>query len=134
MPLTAYVFASISLPVWTVALAPEFEPELLALAAEVRIELLAQARVERFGPTTGRPRVDTLNGSKHANMKELRFDAEGGVWRVAFPFDPRRRAILLVAGDKSGRSERAFYRRLIATADARFDAHLERMKRRRAGR
>ncbi len=130
MPLTAYGLDSISCRVWTVELAPEFEPELPAMAADVRIELLAQARViERFGPTTGRPRVDTLNASKHANMKELRFDAEGGVWRVAFAFDPRRRAILLVAGDKSGRSEQAFYRRLIATADARFDAHLERLKR-----
>ena len=53
-------------------------------------------------------------------------------WRVAFAFDPRRRAILLVAGDKSGRSERAFYRRLIAMADRRFDAHLERLRRRKA--
>src|SRR6266849_8289981 len=93
--------------VWIVELAPEFEPELLALAAEVRIELLAQARViEHFGPTTGRPRVDTLNGSKHANMKELRFDAADGVWRVAFAFDTKRTAILLVAGDKSGGSEK----------------------------
>src|SRR6266404_2033684 len=121
---------SYSSPVWIVELAPEFEPELLALPAEVRIELSAQARViERFGPSTGRPRVDTLKGSKHANMKELRFYAGGGVWRVAFAFDPERKAILLVAGDKSGRSERAFYRRLIATADKRFDAHLERVKR-----
>ena len=118
---------------WTVELAPEFEPELLALSAEVRIELLAQTRViERFGPMTGRPRVDTLKGSRHANMKELRFDAAGGVWRAAFAFDPERKAILLVAGDKSGRSERAFYRRLIATADKRFDAHLKRMKGRKA--
>src|SRR5712691_6386722 len=101
----------------------------MALPPEVRIELLAQARViERFGPTTGRPRVDTLNGSRHANMKELRFDAGGGVCRAAFAFDPRRRAILLVAGDKSGRGERAFYRRLIAIADSRFDAHLARIK------
>jgi hypothetical protein len=114
--------------VWTVELAPEFEPELLALAAETRIELLAQARViERFGPQARRPRVDTLNGSKHANMKELRFDAGGGVWRVAFAFDPTRRAILLVAGDKSGHSEKKFYRRLIAAADKRFDAHLARL-------
>src|SRR5580693_194607 len=91
-------------PVWTIELALEFVPELRALAAEVRIELLAQAQVvERFGPTTGRPRVDTLKGSRHANMKELRFDAGGGVWRVAFAFDPARKAILLVAGDKSGR-------------------------------
>jgi hypothetical protein len=118
--------------VWIVELAPEFEPELLAMSAEARGELLAQARViERFGPTTSRPRVDTLNGSKHANMKELRFDAGGGVWRVAFAFDPRRRAILLVAGDKSGRSERRFYRRLIAAADTRFDAHLNQLKRRK---
>ena len=86
--------------VWTVELAPEFEPDLLALTTEVRIELLAQARViEMLGPTTGRPRVDTLNGSKHANMKELRFDADDGVWRVAFAFDPERKAILLVAGE-----------------------------------
>lgn len=114
---------------WTVAVAPEFEPELAALPAEVRIELLAQARViERFGPTAGRPRVDTLKGSKHANMKELRFDAADGVWRVAFAFDPERKAILLVAGDKSGKSERAFYRRLIATADRRYDAHLGELK------
>jgi hypothetical protein len=115
--------------VWTVAFAPEFEPELLALPAEVRVELLAQARVlEQFGPTAGRPRVDTLKGSEHPNMKELRFDAGGGVWRVAFAFDPQRQAILLVAGDKSGQSERTFYRRLIAKADTRFAAHLKRLR------
>ena len=69
-------------PVWTVLIAREFESELAALAAEVRDELLAQARVlQQFGPLAGRPRVDTLNRSKHANMKELRFDAAGGVWR-----------------------------------------------------
>ncbi|MBI1777802.1 MAG: type II toxin-antitoxin system RelE/ParE family toxin [Proteobacteria bacterium] len=114
---------------WAVHVAPEFEPELHRLSAAVRIELLAQARLlERFGLLAGRPRVDTLNGSKHANMKELRFDADGGVWRAAFAFDPERRAILLVAGDKSGRSEKAFYRRLIAFADKRFDAHLRRMQ------
>jgi hypothetical protein len=121
--------------VWSVEIAPEFEPELLALTAEVRIELLAQARViERFGPQAKRPRVDTLNGSKHANMKELRFDAGDGVWRVAFAFDPTRRAILLVAGDKSGHSEKKFYRRLIAAADKRFDARLARLSRRQTPR
>ena len=114
---------------WKVEIAPEFEPEFAALDAEVRIELLAQAYViERFGPITSRPRVDTLNGSKHANMKELRFDAADGVWRVAFAFDPERKAMLLVAGDKSGQSERKFYKRFIAIADTRFDAHLARLK------
>jgi len=61
-------------------------------------------------------------------MKELRFDAADGVWRIAFAFDPNRKAILLVAGDKSGVGERRFYRQLIAKADARFDAHLARVK------
>jgi hypothetical protein len=61
-------------------------------------------------------------------MKELRFDANDGVWRVAFAFDPKRHVILLVAGDKSGVSEKRFYKRLIAKADQRLDAHLARLK------
>ena len=113
---------------WTVEFATEFEPEFDHLPEPVQDELLAQAVVlEAFGPTAGRPRVDTLAGSRHANLKELRFDANGGVWRVAFAFDPRRRAILLVAGDKSGISERRFYRRLLRLAEQRLDAHLARL-------
>ena len=79
-------------------------------------------------------RVDTLNGSRHANMKELRFTADGGVWRVAFAFDPKRKAILLVAGDKSGISERRFYKQLIKKADERFDTHLDQLKKDRRSR
>lgn len=117
---------------WTVQFAGEFDAEFAELSEPVQDELLAQARVlERFGPQASRPRVDTLKGSKHPNMKELRFDADGGVWRVAFAFDPRREAILLVAGDKSGGSEIRFYRSLIKQADARFDAHLNALETRR---
>jgi hypothetical protein len=61
-------------------------------------------------------------------MKELRFRADGGVWRVVFAFDPRRHAILLVAGDKSGVSEPKFYRRLIEKADKRYKEHLEQIE------
>ena len=61
-------------------------------------------------------------------MKELRFDAEGGVWRVAFAFDPKRRGIVLVAGDKRGGNEKRFYARLIAAADSRFTSHLSGIK------
>ncbi len=60
--------------------------------------------------------------------KELRFSAADGEWRVAFAFDPKRKAILLVAGDKSGGREKKFYKQLIARADRRFDAHLSRLK------
>jgi hypothetical protein len=55
---------------------------------------------------SGRPHADTLKGSKHADMKELRFEGADGEWRAAFAFDPERRAILLVAGEKSGGSQR----------------------------
>jgi hypothetical protein len=68
--------------------------------------------LEQFGSQLGRPRVDTLKGSRHANMKELRFDAADGVWRVAFAFDPKRNAVLSP----------------IAKADERFDEHLSRTK------
>lgn len=114
---------------WTVVFADEFDAEFDELPEPVQDELLAQAMViERFGPAAKRPRVDTLHGSRHSNMKELRFDADGGVWRIAFAFDPRRRAMLLVGGDKSGGNERRFYRRLIRLADQRYDAHLARIK------
>ena len=78
-----------------------------------------------FGPRLGRPHVDTVNDSSFANMKELRFDADNGVWRVAFAFDPGRKAVLLVAGDKSGVGEKRFYKNLIAKADRRYQTHLD---------
>ena len=120
---------------WRVVFHPEFEPEFDGLDAEIQDELLAQAQLlEAFGPALGRPRVDTLNGSAHANMKELRFDAADGVWRVAFAFDPARQAILLVAGDKSGGGEKRFYRQLIAKADKRFKDHVAATKETKKGR
>lgn len=76
---------------WLVEFFDDFGPEFQEMAEDVQDELLAQLKVlEQFGPTLGRPHVDTLNASKHANMKELRFNAGNGVWRVAFGFDPRR--------------------------------------------
>lgn len=114
---------------WTVEIGNEFDPEFDALQEDVQTEILALARLlEQFGPQLKRPHVDTLNGSRHANMKELRFRAAAGEWRLAFAFDTRRKAILLVAGDKSGVGKREFYRELIRKADDRFDAHLERLK------
>jgi hypothetical protein len=114
---------------WVVEIGDEFEPEFDALHQDVQTEILALARLlQQFGPQLGRPRVDTLRGSRHANMKELRFSGADGEWRVAFAFDTKRKAVLLVAGDKSGGSEKRFYRDLIRKADNRFDAHLARLK------
>jgi hypothetical protein len=117
---------------WIVEIGDEFEPEYDALPDKVQDELLAMTRLlQKFGPQLKRPHADTIKGSSHANMKELRFKAADGVWRVAFAFDPRRKAVLLVAGDKSGTSEKRFYREFIAKADDRYDAHLFRLAKKR---
>ena len=110
---------------WEVVFHEEFDEEFKALDDGLQNELLAHAILVRdFGPNLGRPTVDTLKGSTHANMKELRFDWEGEVWRVAFAFDPMRRAVLLVGGDKAGVDKKRFYKRLVAVADERFTMYL----------
>ena len=110
---------------WQVDFYEDFRPEFLGLPEPVRVEIFALIEVlKRTGPYLKRPGSDTLSGSKHANMKELRFDANDGVWRVAYAFDTQRMAMLLVAGDKSGVSQRRFYETLIKKADDRFAKHL----------
>ena len=114
---------------WIVEFHPAFEREFDDYPETVQDSILARAGlIELHGPQLGRPYADTLYGSRHANMKELRFDAGNGVWRVAFAFDPQRTAVLLAAGNKSGARESRFYRRLITQAEDRFDDHLRRLK------
>ena len=116
---------------WTVLLHEAFYAEFSALDEDVQDNLLAAAKaVQIAGPKAGRPHVDTLEGSRHANMKELRFTSHDGrqIWRAAFAFDSARQAIVLVARGKQGSNEKLFYKRLIKTADARFDSHLQRLK------
>lgn len=115
---------------WEADFCDPFVAEFRHLDLAVQEALLTRiVLLRRFGPALGRPHVDTLNSSRHANMKELRFSVERGIWRFAFAFDPQRRAIVLCGGDKSGGGEDRFYRRLIAKADRRFDAHLEKQSR-----
>jgi len=110
---------------WDVKFDAAFAAEARAFARPVQLEIAALASLlRRFGPQLRRPHCDTLKGSKHANMKELRFTLPDGEWRIAFAFDPERCAILLVGGSKSGVSEKKFYKDLIRAADARFSAHL----------
>jgi hypothetical protein len=83
---------------WAVLFHDTFDVEFKSLDLGLQDELLAHALLlGEFGPNLGRPTVDGLKGSKHANMKELRFGWDGGVWRVAFAFDPP------AAGDSAGR-------------------------------
>ena len=114
---------------WTVIFHRAFETEFAELPLGVQEALAATATLlGSQGPMLGRPHADTLAGSTHANMKELRFNANDGVWRVAFAFDPARKGIILIAGDKAGVAQKRFYKTLIAKADARFAEHLEKLK------
>ena len=99
---------------------------------DAQAEIIAKVELLKvLGPALGRPHADTLNGSKHANMKELRANTRDSVMRIAFAFDPDRAAILLVGGDKSGVNQKRFYKQLIAKADQLYDAHLGAVKARK---
>lgn len=107
---------------------PSFVPEWKGLDVDLK-EKVGEVLdlLEEEGPALGRPDVDRLKGSSHANMKEIRVRSNREVWRFAFAFDPRQRAVILCGGDKQGGSQELFYKRLIAKADARFTDWLEMM-------
>jgi hypothetical protein len=87
-------------------------------AVIARVELL-----ETEGPALGRPTVDTIVGARHPNMKELRV-SKGGAIHILFAFDPRRQAVLLIGGDKTGQW-RSWYEKAIPLADELFDQYLD---------
>lgn len=112
---------------WEVEYTDEFEAwwHQLSEDDQERADALVEILAEK-GPAAGRPAVDTVKGSRHPNMKELR----PGTVRVLFAFDPRRAAILLLGGDKRDRWDE-WYQQMIPIADDLFDAHLKELKRER---
>ena len=93
-----------------VATTDGFDSWFAGLDSDCQAEIIAEVELLKlFGPQLSRPHADTLNGSKHANMKELRGNIAGQVLRVAFAFDPERVAILLVAGNKAGVGQKRFF-------------------------
>ena len=101
---------------WWETLSPE---EQSSVAASVRL-------LERFGPQLSRPYADTLKESRHHNMKELRTQHQGRPLRTLFAFDPRRSAILLIGGDKTG--DNRFYEKMIPLADRLYDKYLDELR------
>jgi len=108
---------------WSVEYTEEFggwwdvlkEAEQISVAARVR-------KLEERGPHLPFPFSSGVNGSRHAHMRELRVQSRGKPLRIFYAFDPRRTAILLIGGDKTG--DRRFYEGLIPIADALYDEHL----------
>jgi hypothetical protein len=108
---------------WDVEYTNEFGVWWETLTSDEQASLDAGVRLlEKFGPHISRPHVDTVKGSRHSNMKELRIQSKGRPLRTFFAFDPRRCAILLIGGDKTG--DDRFYEHMIPLADRLYDEHL----------
>lgn len=113
---------------WEVEFTDEFEVWWNGLSEDEQVDVDAKVRLlEELGPVLARPHADTVYGSRHVNMKELIIQHAGRPYRVLFVFDPRRSAILLLGGDKTGDAN--WYDRNIPIADRRYDEHLRSIKR-----
>jgi hypothetical protein len=105
---------------WEIELNPEIQDWYRSLDRRTAHKFAgAVERLQERGPSLGRPFADGVRGSRHHNMKELR----AGNVRALFAFDPRRHAVVLVAGDKTN-DWRGWYQRNIPVADRRYDQHL----------
>ncbi len=114
---------------WRVTTTRAFDEWFADLDGDSEAEVIAVVELLKLlGPRLGRPHADTLKGSKHANMKELRTRTANTVLRIAFAFDPDRTAILLIGGNKSGVGKRRFYKQLLEKAEALYAAHLAALK------
>jgi hypothetical protein len=108
---------------WEVDFTDEFGAWWDSLDEDEQVSVAASvALLQQLGPHLSRPHADTLSGSRHSNMKELTTQHRGRPLRTLFAFDPRRSAILLIGGDKTG--DNRFYERMIPLADRLYDEHL----------
>lgn len=112
---------------WDVEYTDEFGQwwDKLDEAGQERLRASVQLLMQ-FGPSLPRPHADTIEGSRHTNMKELRTQHQGRPLRTFFAFDPRRNAILLIGGDKTG--DKRFYDKMVPEADRLYDEHLQHLE------
>lgn len=112
---------------WDVEFTDEFEQWWAGLSEEEQEEISAKVELlEEHGPTLPRPHADVITSSKHSNMKELRGKVREANLRVLYAFDPRRTALLLIGGDKTGNPK--WYQQFVPVADDLFDKHLGQLR------
>ncbi len=131
MALTEYVPGHILQGVpWEVEYTDQFGDWWDTLDADTQEDIDVVVRVlQAIGPALTRPYADTVNGSRFSNMRELRVQSGGHPVRVLYAFDPRRTAILLIGGDKTGLSDTEFYGTYIPLADRLYEEHLRAIQR-----
>jgi hypothetical protein len=116
--------------IWAAERTSEFDEWWEGLTDQEQRKVVASVEaLQELGPSAGRPLADTVEGSKHPNMKELRITQ---TMRVFFAFDPERTAILLIGGDKAGKTKR-FYKKMIPVADRIYDRHLRGLSEHKGG-
>lgn len=104
---------------WEVESSDEYDKWFATLDEEAKIAVLERVLLlQHQGPNLPRPYADTLHGSKkYSNLKELRNKTKEHIIRVAYYFDPKRKAFLLTGGDKKGKNQTKFYKDLIEEAE-----------------
>lgn len=113
--------------VWNVEFTDEFGAWWATLPETVQDEISATVELlMEHGPDLPFPYSSGVGGSRHPHMRELRVQCGGKPFRSFYAFDPRRMAILLIGGDKTG--DNRFYRRMIPVADRLYDEHIEELK------
>lgn len=111
---------------WEILISAEYEEWFRKLPQKHKVAIATDLEVLRhFGPMLGRPHVDQIKGSTFPNMKELRTKISSSVYRTLFAFDPNRQAVILCGGDKKGKDQEKFYKRLVIQADRIFKRHLK---------
>ena len=115
---------------WDVEFTGQFEAWWSSLSEDEQVEISAKVELlQERGPTLPRPHADVISTSRHAHMKELRGKVKERHLRVLYAFDPRRTALLLFGGDKTG--DPNWYEKLVPVADDLFDHHLRQSARKR---
>jgi hypothetical protein len=112
---------------WDVEFTDQFGAWWETLEEDLHTSIDAVVQVlEKVGPALTRPYADTVKGSRHTNMRELRIQHQGRPFRLLYAFDPRRTAIILVGGDKGGNDR--WYDVNIPIADKLYDEHLQQIE------
>jgi hypothetical protein len=112
---------------WEIAFTDEFGAWWASLSEAEQEDVAAYVGLlERKGPGLGFPYSSDVRGSRHGNLRELRVQHAGRPYRVLYAFDPRRMAILLIGGDKTGND--CWYERNVPIADRLYDEHLDELR------
>jgi hypothetical protein len=121
-----YAVAYTEVDMWEVEYTDQFGEWWISLDEDAQEDIDTIVLVlEDKGSTLARPYADNVRKSRHANMRELRVQSKGRPLRIFYAFDPRRLAILLIGGDKTGLSDERFYSQFVPIADRLYDVHLE---------